>query len=119
MGVPVAPGAQVSIGIVCNRCSHAVRPQKEVRHVQYMCWQDLARGFTIANPVCFHMEAVTLSLSCFSSVPALLSLAMSSALETCSSMRPSVDISVGGDASSLGVGAGAARTEFRSTVAKV
>ncbi|GIL45945.1 hypothetical protein Vafri_3052, partial [Volvox africanus] len=41
------------------------------------------------------------------------------ALETCSSMRPSVDISVGGDSSSVGVGAGAARTEFRSTAAKV
>jgi ketol-acid reductoisomerase len=32
-------------------------------------------------------------------------------------MRPPVDISVGGDNSSEGVGAGAARTEFRSTVA--
>ncbi|EFJ48783.1 hypothetical protein VOLCADRAFT_74529 [Volvox carteri f. nagariensis] len=41
------------------------------------------------------------------------------ALETCSSMRPSVDISVGGDSSTVGVGAGAARTEFRSTAAKV
>lgn len=40
-----------------------------------------------------------------------------SALATCSEMRPSVDISVGGDNSNLGVGAGAARTEFRSTVA--
>lgn len=42
-----------------------------------------------------------------------------SALATCSSMRPSVDISVGGENSSVGVGAGAARTEFRSTAAKV
>ncbi|GLC42729.1 hypothetical protein PLESTB_001132300 [Pleodorina starrii] len=41
------------------------------------------------------------------------------ALATCSSMRPSVDISVGGDSSNVGVGAGAARTEFRSTAAKV
>jgi ketol-acid reductoisomerase len=32
-------------------------------------------------------------------------------------MRPSVDISVGGENSSVGVGAGKARTEFRSTVA--
>ncbi|PNH08939.1 Ketol-acid reductoisomerase, chloroplastic, partial [Tetrabaena socialis] len=39
------------------------------------------------------------------------------ALAVCSSMRPSVDISVGGESSSVGVGAGAARTEFRSTVA--
>ena len=40
-----------------------------------------------------------------------------SALATCSEMRPSVDISVGGENSNVGVGAGAARTEFRSTVA--
>jgi len=40
-----------------------------------------------------------------------------SALATCSEMRPSVDISVGGENSSVGVGAGKARTEFRSTVA--
>jgi len=39
------------------------------------------------------------------------------ALAKCSEMRPSVDISVGGEGSSVGVGAGAARTEFRSTVA--
>jgi hypothetical protein len=39
------------------------------------------------------------------------------ALAKCSEMRPSVDISVGGENSSVGVGAGAARTEFRSTVA--
>jgi len=40
------------------------------------------------------------------------------ALATCSTMRPSVDISVGGENSSVGVGAGAARVEFRSAVAK-
>ena len=40
-----------------------------------------------------------------------------SALATCSEMRPSVDISVGGENSSVGVGAGKARTEFRSAVA--
>jgi ketol-acid reductoisomerase len=41
------------------------------------------------------------------------------ALKACSEMRPPVDISVGGDAdqSDVGVGAGGARTEFRSTVA--
>jgi len=39
------------------------------------------------------------------------------ALAACSNMRPSVDISVGGENSAVGVGAGAARTEFRSTVA--
>lgn len=39
------------------------------------------------------------------------------ALATCAEMRPSVDISVGGDDSEEGVGAGAARTEFRSAVA--
>lgn len=42
---------------------------------------------------------------------------MHAALASCSEMRPPVDISVGGDNSSEGVGAGAARTEFRSTVA--
>ncbi|KFM23718.1 Ketol-acid reductoisomerase, chloroplastic [Auxenochlorella protothecoides] len=36
------------------------------------------------------------------------------AQETCAALRPSVDISVGGDDDSTGVGAGAARTEFRS-----
>ncbi|MEW5304827.1 MAG: hypothetical protein WDW36_007410 [Sanguina aurantia] len=36
------------------------------------------------------------------------------ALATCSQMRPSIDISVGDETSSVGVGAGAARTEFRS-----
>lgn len=41
-----------------------------------------------------------------------------SALATCSLMRPAVDIAVGGDDSSVGVGAGKARTEFRSGVAK-
>ena len=40
-----------------------------------------------------------------------------SALATCSELRPSVDISVGGDNDNTGVGAGAARTEFRSTAA--
>lgn len=41
------------------------------------------------------------------------------ALAACSAMRPAVDIFVGGDDSNVGVGAGAARTEFRSTAAKV
>jgi len=36
------------------------------------------------------------------------------ALATCSEMRPAVDISVGGDGDDTGIGAGAARTEFRS-----
>lgn len=39
------------------------------------------------------------------------------ALASCSEMRPSVDISVGGEGDDTGVGAGAARTEFRSTAA--
>jgi ketol-acid reductoisomerase len=39
------------------------------------------------------------------------------AMATCSEMRPSVDISVGGDDSDVGVGAGGARTEYRSAVA--
>lgn len=39
------------------------------------------------------------------------------ALAVCSEMRPSVDISVGGDDSSEGVGVGGARTEYKSTVA--
>ncbi len=36
------------------------------------------------------------------------------ALAACSAMRPSVDISVGGDNSTVGVGAGGARTEYSS-----
>ncbi|KAK9903445.1 hypothetical protein WJX75_005886 [Coccomyxa subellipsoidea] len=39
------------------------------------------------------------------------------ALAACAAMRPPVDISVGGDNSSEGVGVGGARTEFRSAVA--
>lgn len=39
------------------------------------------------------------------------------ALAMCATMRPPVDISVGGDDDATGVGAGAARTEFRSTSA--
>lgn len=39
------------------------------------------------------------------------------ALAKCSEMRPAVDISVGVDGSAVGVGAGQARTEFRTTVA--
>ena len=39
------------------------------------------------------------------------------AMKVCSQMRPSVDISVGGDNESTGVGVGGARTEYRSTVA--
>jgi ketol-acid reductoisomerase len=39
------------------------------------------------------------------------------ALAACAAMRPSVDISVGGDNDTTGVGAGAARTEFRSVAA--
>ena len=39
------------------------------------------------------------------------------ALATCSELRPSVDISVGGEGSSEGVGVGGARTEYRSAVA--
>ncbi|KAI8473505.1 MAG: acetohydroxy acid isomeroreductase [Monoraphidium minutum] len=40
------------------------------------------------------------------------------ALAACSEMRPAVDIFVGGEGSDVGVGAGAARTEYRSTAAK-
>lgn len=39
------------------------------------------------------------------------------ALAACSELRPPVDISVGGDASSEGVGVGGARTEYRSLAA--
>lgn len=39
------------------------------------------------------------------------------ALAACAAMRPPVDISVGGDNSSEGVGVGGARTEYRSAVA--
>ena len=39
------------------------------------------------------------------------------ALAVCSQMRPSVDISVGGDNDSEGVGVGGARTEYKSSVA--
>ena len=39
------------------------------------------------------------------------------AMVTCSSMRPAVDISVGGDNESTGVGVGGARTEYKSVVA--
>lgn len=39
------------------------------------------------------------------------------ALATCSEFRPSIDISVGGESSDEGVGAGKARTEYRSAVA--
>jgi ketol-acid reductoisomerase len=42
-----------------------------------------------------------------------------SALAACAAMRPSVDISVGGDNDNTGVGAGAARTDFRSVAATV
>lgn len=41
------------------------------------------------------------------------------ALAACASMRPSVDIAVGSEGDDTGVGAGAARVEFRSTAAKV
>lgn len=40
------------------------------------------------------------------------------ALATCSEMRPPVDISVGGEGSSEGVGAGGARVEYSSSVAR-
>ena len=40
------------------------------------------------------------------------------ALAKCSEMRPPVDVSVGGEGSSEGIGAGGARTEYRSTAAK-
>jgi len=39
------------------------------------------------------------------------------ALAVCSEMRPSVDISIGGDGSDEGVGIGGARVEYKSTVA--
>eukprot|EP00889_Picochlorum_renovo_P005947 jgi/Picre1/32977/NNA_008304.t1 len=39
------------------------------------------------------------------------------ALASCAEMRPPVDISVGGEGDDTGVGAGGARTEYRSTVA--
>lgn len=41
------------------------------------------------------------------------------ALAACSQLRPPVDIAVGGEGSAEGVGAGAARVEFRSVAAKV
>ncbi len=41
------------------------------------------------------------------------------ALAACSEMRPAVDIAVGGDDSEEGVGAGKARTSFRSVAAAV
>ena len=46
-----------------------------------------------------------------------LSHPVHAALASCSEMRPPVDIRVGGEGSSEGVGAGGARTEYRSTVA--
>ena len=39
------------------------------------------------------------------------------AMSVCSQMRPSVDISVGGEGDDEGVGVGGARTEFSSSVA--
>ena len=39
------------------------------------------------------------------------------ALAACAAMRPSVDIAVGVEGDDTGVGAGAARTEFRSVAA--
>lgn len=45
------------------------------------------------------------------------SLCVLQALAACAAMRPPVDISVGGDNSSEGVGVGGARTEYRSAVA--
>ena len=39
------------------------------------------------------------------------------AMAVCSEMRPSVDISVGGDDDDEGVGVGGARTEYSSSVA--
>lgn len=48
---------------------------------------------------------------------AILSNSPAQALATCSKMRPSVDISVGGDNSTEGVGVGGARIEYRSSVA--
>ena len=48
---------------------------------------------------------------------ALRSLGPLQALAECSKLRPSVDISVGGEGSSEGVGVGGARTEYRSAVA--
>lgn len=39
------------------------------------------------------------------------------ALALCSQMRPSVDISVGGDDSDEGIGAGGARLDYKSKVA--
>lgn len=52
-----------------------------------------------------------------STMSTFLSHPVHAAFATCCSMRPSVDISVGGEGSSVGVGAGAARTEFRSVAA--
>eukprot|EP00967_Tisochrysis_lutea_P017066 scaffold19279_cov19-Tisochrysis_lutea.AAC.5 len=40
------------------------------------------------------------------------------ALAKCSEMRPPVDVSVGGEGSNEGIGAGGARIEYRSTAAK-
>ena len=50
-------------------------------------------------------------------MPGLSSTLIVQALATCSEFRPSIDISVGGESSEEGVGAGKARTEFRSAVA--
>jgi hypothetical protein len=50
-------------------------------------------------------------------VAARLACLSPQAMAVCSELRPPVDISVGGDNSSEGVGVGGARTEYKSVVA--
>ena len=67
----------------------------------------------------FPSPALSVNLNGFASPKAIANPTVLpvQALATCAEMRPSVDISVGGDDSEEGVGVGGARTEYRSAVA--
>lgn len=97
------------VAFMVDNCSYTARlgSRKWAPRFDYIL--DQQAYVTVDNGTAVNQETI----SAFKSHP------VHGALAACANLRPAVDISVGGDNDSTGVGAGKARTEFRSTAPTV
>lgn len=89
-----------------DNCSHTARIGSRKWYPRFMAVLDEQVFVDVDDNVPVNPETVD----------AFVNSPVHKALSVCSEMRPSVDISIGGDDSSEGVGIGGARVEFKSTV---
>ena len=90
-----------------DNCSYTARLGSRKWYPRFMAVLDEQAFVDVDEDVAVDQEVVD----------EFLSHPVHKALAVCSEMRPSVDISVGGDDSDEGVGAGGARVEYKSKVA--